>query len=119
MLHPHLQRRQDQLAGTDAGGEQRIALLGCHQMNAGGSGHLDDGPLAIPQQTDEALHFVAERSRHFNLQDAATGGIHQGLHSALTAIGHGQFDIGGIRQHLLETGLDGIGHRHGAQALLE
>ncbi|MNT20385.1 hypothetical protein D3C72_1556920 [compost metagenome] len=88
-------------------------------MNAGGRRHLDDGTLAIPQQADEALHLVAKRSRHFNRQYAATGGIHQGLHSAFAAIGHGQFDVGGIRQHLFETRLDGIGHRHGAQALLE
>ncbi len=119
VLHPHLQRGQDQLAGAEAGGEQRIALLGRHQMDAGGGGHLDDGALAITQQADEALHLVAKRRGHFDRQDAATGGINQRLHRTFTAIGHRQFDVGGVRQHLFETGLDGISHRHGAQTLLE
>ncbi|MNS92623.1 hypothetical protein D3C72_1267660 [compost metagenome] len=116
---PHLQRGQDQLASAEAGGEQRIALLRCHQMDTGGRRHLDDGTLAITQQADETLHLVAKGRGHLDRQYVTTGGIHQGLHRALAAIGHGQFDIGGIRQHLFETSLDGICHRHGAQTLLE
>ncbi len=119
MLHPHLQCGQDQLAGTEAGGEQRIALLGSDQMDTGGGGHLDDGALTITQQADKTLHLVAKGRCHFDREDAAAGGIDQRLHRALAAIGHRQFDVGGVWQHLFETGLDGIGHRHGAQALLE
>ncbi len=119
MLHPHVEGRQDQLTGAAARGVQWIAQLRRHQMQAGGRRHLDDGALAIPQQTDEALYLVAEGGGHMEGQNAAAGGIHQGLHRPLAAISHRQFDVGGIRQHLLETGLDGIGHRHGAEALLE
>ncbi|MNT13906.1 hypothetical protein D3C72_1488910 [compost metagenome] len=119
MGHPHLQRRQDQLTRAPAGGEQRVAPLRCHQVQAGGRRHLDDGPLAIPQQADEALYLVAERRRHFDRQDATASGVDQRLYRALAAIGHGQLDVGGVGQYLLETGLDGICHRHGAQALLE
>ena len=88
VVHPHLQRGQDQLASAEAGGEQRIALLRRHQMDTGGRRHLDDGTLAIPQQADEALHLVAKRGGHLDRQYAATGGIDQRLHRAFAAIGH-------------------------------
>ena len=113
-----IQRSDDQLTRAVAGGDVGIALCGWHQGQTAGRSHFDHGGAAVARQAVEAGDALAQRVRHFDFNLAALRGFDHGLHRAFAAIGHGHFDVLGVRKDFLESQLDLRGHFQRGQAFL-
>ena len=88
-------------------------------MQAGSGGHFDNGGFTVAGNAEFGANGVAQRCGYVHTQPTAMGGINQGLHCAFAAVGHGNTDTFGIRNHFLPTFGNGISHFQRAQAFFE
>ena len=95
-FHTVVQRRQNQFACAVAGGDERIALAGRHQMQARSRCHFNNRGFAVARNAVVRGNAVAQRRGYFGGVQRASGGINQRLHRAFAAIRHRDFDVLGI-----------------------
>ncbi|MNH19138.1 hypothetical protein D3C79_788640 [compost metagenome] len=114
-----IQCRADQLAGAEGAAAARIALIEAKQLQAAGGGHFDDRRVALGQPAPARLHRLTQRPAHLQAAQLASTGGNDGLHAALTAVGHRALDQLRLRQYLGNTCGNGRSHTFSAEAVLE
>ncbi len=95
---------QDQLSGAPAGGQQRIAGVLIHIMNAAGRGHLNHRGIPPAHDAEAGGDRGPERAGHRKRNQLSAGGINQRLGGAFAAVCHGNVKIAGIREDASESG---------------
>ena len=111
--------RDDELARAIGRRHPRVSLLHRQETDTGRAGHLDDGRLAVAEDSPTGPHRLQPGPEHVRLEKLAVGGRDENVEGVVAAVGNGHGDrlgVGGYGQHAFDHGLGGV---VGAQAALE
>ncbi len=119
MLVTPLQGLVDKLARAVGGGDPGVLPVRRHQHQARGPRHLDDGRPAVAGGAPLGVHGLAQGAGDPAGEELAAGDLHQGLESAVAAVGYGEKNRFSTRKDLLDRLGHGPGGLHACKATLE
>ena len=113
-----VERIEDQFSDAARGGVQRVGR-GADEVQSRGFGHFDDGRRAIAEDAVCGGDRFAQWSGDAGRDQAAAGGVDQGVDRAFTAVRHGNGDDVGIGGHAPHAAFDGTRGLSRGQAAFE